>query len=148
MRYFYLFALLVTLPFLAVSQPNNNDELKAKGPFLRFEPSEVDMGKIPMNSVTDESGNTEFTVHNDGSKPLILQQVTACCGTTVKEWPKQPILPGKSGKIQVTFRVEPRPSRISRTVTVTSNALNGSTQKVSILGEVIVPATANEIKLP
>lgn len=148
MRYLYILTLLFALPFLAISQPNNNDELKTKGPFLRFEPSEVNMGKIPMNSVTDESGNTEISVFNDGSKPLILQQVTACCGTTVKEWPKQPILPGKSEKIKISFRVEPRPSRISRTVTVTSNALNGSSQKVSILGEVVVPAATNEINLP
>jgi hypothetical protein len=148
MRYLYLLALLVTLPLLSISQPNSNDELKTKGPFLRFEPSEVDMGKIPMNSVTDESGNIEITFYNDGSKPLILQQVNACCGTTVKEWPKQPILPGKSGKIKASFRVEPRPSRISRTVTVTSNALNGNSLKISILGEVIVPTDSNEIKLP
>lgn len=148
MRYLYLLVLLISFSFLAEGQTNSSDELKTKGPFLRFEPSEVDMGKIPMNSVTDESGNVEISIYNDGSKPLILQQVTACCGTTVKEWPKQPIIPGKSGKIKVSFRVEPRPSRISRTVTVNSNALNGNSLKISILGEVIVPAASNEIQLP
>lgn len=143
----YLFiALILVIPILLVAQPNN-DELKKKGSFIRFEPAEVDLGKIPMNSVTDETGTIEIVIHNDGTKPLILQQVTACCGTTVKEWPKQPILPEHSGTIKVYFRVESRPQRISRTVTVNSNAANGNSQKIAILGEVIVPNAKNEIQL-
>lgn len=130
------------------AQPTNDEDLKKKGSYIRFEPAEVDMGKIPMNSVTEETGNIQIVIHNEGSKPLILQQVTACCGTTVKEWPKQPILPGSSGTVKVYFRVESRPYRISRTITVTSNAANGNSQKLAILGEVVVPSAKNEIQLP
>jgi hypothetical protein len=147
MKNYLILALILVIPILIVAQPNNNDELKKKGSFIRFEPAEVDLGKIPMNSVTDETGTIEIVIHNDGTKPLILQQVTACCGTTVKEWPKQPILPEHSGTIKVYFRVESRPQRISRTVTVNSNAANGNSQKIAILGEVVVPNAKNEIQL-
>jgi hypothetical protein len=147
MKNYLILALILVIPILLVAQPNNNDELKKKGSFIRFEPAEVDLGKIPMNSVTDETGTIEIVIHNDGTKPLILQQVTACCGTTVKEWPKQPILPEHSGTIKVYFRVESRPQRISRTVTVNSNAANGNSQKIAILGEVVVPNAKNEIQL-
>jgi hypothetical protein len=147
MRKYLTIAFLLIIPLLLDAQPNNDEDLKKKGSYIRFEPAEVDLGKIPMNSVTDETGNVDIVIHNDGAKPLIIQQVTACCGTTVKEWPKQPILPGHSGTVKVYFRVESRPQRISRTVTVTSNAVNGNSQKVAILGEVIVPPAKNEIQL-
>lgn len=143
-----LLTLLILIGFGSIAQPLTDNDLKNKGAFLRFEPSEVDMGKISMNSVSDETGNIEITIHNDGTKPLILQQVTACCGTNVKEWPRNPILPGANAKIKVYFRVEQRPYRISRTVTVNSNAVNGASQKVAILGEVVIPAAKNEIQLP
>ena len=37
----------------------------------------------------------EFT--NTGKEPLIIQNVSASCGCTTPDWPKQPILPGKQG---------------------------------------------------
>lgn len=140
--------MLILTGFVSIAQPQTDNDLKSKGPYLRFEPSEVDMGKISVNSVSDETGNIEITIHNDGTKPLILQQVTACCGTIVREWPRNPILPGGNAKIKAYFRVEQRPYRISRTVTVNSNAVNGTSQKVAILGEIVLPAAKNEIQLP
>ncbi len=125
-----------------------DDELKKTGAFIRFSPTEVSMGSIPVNDVTDETGKIDIEVFNDGSMPLILNQVTACCGTRVTDWPRQPIVPGQKATIKVYFRVNPSPNRISRTVTVQSNAVNGAVQKIAILGEVILPKTGNEISLP
>ena len=129
------------------SQNPDNEELKKANAFLRFDPVEVNLGSIEVAKVDENTGNVEIFVYNDGAKPLIISQVTACCGTTVKEWPRQPIAPGQKGSIKVYFRVEPRPVRISRTVTVNSNAANGAVQKLAILGEVVLSKHSNEIQL-
>lgn len=134
--------------FSALAQKPTDDELKKKGAFLRFEPSEVNMGKISPDEVTSETGKVEILVYNDGVQPLILNQVSGCCGTRVDEWSNRPIPPGQKSSIKVSFRVEPNPHRISRTITVNSNAMNGGSLKIAILGEVAIPSKANEIKLP
>lgn len=135
------------IPFFSYNQEVNNEELKAKGSFIRFEPSEINLGKIPSTKVTEESGNIELTVHNDGKLPLILNQVTACCGTRVNEWPRQPIPPGGKGTIKASFRMATHAHRISRTITVVSNAANGGEFKIPITGEVIIPSEVKEIQL-
>ena len=144
-----IFATVICLTLAAVTfgQPTDED-LKKTGAFIRFSPSEVSMGSISVNDVTDDTGKIEIEVYNDGSMPLILNQVTACCGTRVTDWPRQPIVPGQKATIKLHFRVNPSPNRISRTVTVQSNAANGSVQKIAILGEVVLPKAGNEISLP
>ena len=129
------------------TQEISNEELKANNPFIRIEPSEVILGSIPSNKVTEELGNIEITIHNDGAKPLILNQVTACCGTRVTEWTREPIPPNGKGTVKVNFRVGTHPHRISRSVTIASNAANGNSHRVSISGEVIIPSDAKEIQL-
>lgn len=130
------------------SQQPSNEDLKKRGSFLRFEPLEINLGQIPNTNVTENTGNIEIKVFNDGVQPLIINQVTACCGTRVSEWTTQPIAPGQNGTVKVYFRVGTHPHRISRTVTVNSNAVNGAMQRVAILGEVVIPTQSNEIKLP
>jgi hypothetical protein len=137
----------VGFTFGLFAQQTNVEELKKKGSFIKFEPSEVNLGTVPTTKVTNELGDISITVHNEGVQPLILNQVTACCGTRVVEWPKEPIAPGQKGTIKVSFRVNPHPHRISRTVTVVSNAVNGNSQRVAILGEIVNPALPHEIKL-
>ncbi|MDD3569280.1 MAG: DUF1573 domain-containing protein [Bacteroidales bacterium] len=141
-----IIGLLITASTFA--QQPGDEEIKKSNAFLRFNPSEVNMGTILVDDVNENTGNIEIEVHNDGAVPLILNQVTACCGTRVTDWPRQPIAPKQKGTIKVHFRVSPTPHRISRTVTVQSNAGNGNVQKVAILGEVALPKAQNEIRLP
>lgn len=148
MKRFLLLSIVALSAGVVLSQNTENEDLKKNNAFLRFEPSEYNMGTLAVNQIDDNSGNVEIIVFNDGSKPLIINQVTACCGTNVKEWPHQPIIPGQKGKIKISFRIEPKPSRISRTVTVNSNAANGNILKVAILGEVVLSNQTNEIQLP
>ena len=144
-----IFTTVICVIFAVASfgQPTD-DDLKKTGAFIRFSPSEVSLGSISVNDVTDETGKIDIEVYNDGSMPLILNQVTACCGTRVTDWPRQPIGPGQKATIKVYFRVNPSPNRISRTVTVQSNAANGAVHKIAILGEVVLPKAGNEISLP
>lgn len=119
-----------------------------KGAIITTKPDTVKLGEIKLNDLTDENGKVQIVVMNDGTLPLILNEVTGCCGTNIKEWTKAPILPNKSGIIKVEFRIEPRPQMISRTVTIKSNATNSRVLKVPIEGMVIASKAKNEIELP
>lgn len=130
------------------AQQPSDEEIKKTNPFLRFNPTEVNLGSILVENVDENTGKIDIEVHNDGAVPLILNQVTGCCGTRITDWPRQPITPGQKGTIKIYFRISPTPHRISRTITVQSNAGNGNMQKVAILGEITLPKDKNEIRLP
>ena len=148
MKRYVFFTVLSLMAFNVLAQEvGKDDELKASNPYIRIEPAEVNLGKIPVNKVTEDLGNVEVSIHNDGDKPLILNQVTACCGTRVVEWTREPIPPKGKGKVKVNFREGTHPHRISRTITITSNAANGNIPKVGISGEIVVPSEVKEIKL-
>jgi len=104
-----------------------------KGPQLKWELERHDFGTVYLDDLPETKLEIKFT--NDGTEPLILSQVRACCGTRVHSWPREPIMPGKEGIINVEFRIAPTPQRISRTVTVTSNA-EPNTSIFRIVGEV------------
>lgn len=91
-----------------------------KGPQLTWDIEKYDYGTVYTDEMPETKLDVKFT--NDGTEPLILSNVRACCGTRVHEWPRQPIMPGDEGTIKIEFRLAPNPQRISRTVTVTSNA--------------------------
>ena len=44
-----------------------------------------------------------FTFSNPGQSPLVILNVKTSCGCTVADWIKEPIKPGESGKITVTY---------------------------------------------
>lgn len=78
----------------------------------------------------------EFVISNAGTGNLVIYDVTAQCGCTRPEYPKQPIAPGKSAKVKVTYNPLGRPGSFSKNVTVKTN---GDPRKVvlKIKGSVI-----------
>ena len=121
---------LLTLPIASLMAQNKSAE-------IRIEPAEVQMGDIELRKIDDNTGRVTIQIYNDGKAPLILQKVSGCCGTDIKEYTKAPILPGKNGEIQVYFRVEPKLQASSRTVTILSNATNAKEVQVHIKGKVV-----------
>ena len=79
-------------------------------------------------------GNSEFRFTNKGNSPLILSSVQASCGCTVPEWPKEPILPGKTGSIKVKYNTN-TVGAFNKSITVKSNAIN-TTVVLQIKGNV------------
>jgi len=61
----------------------------------------------------------EFT--NKGKKPLVIKNVTATCGCTVPEIPKEPIMPGEKGFIKAVFDSQGRAGSNHKTITVQAN---------------------------
>ena len=44
-----------------------------------------------------------FNLKNTGNQPVVIYNVVSTCGCTDVEWTKEPIRPGQSGKISVTY---------------------------------------------
>lgn len=59
----------------------------------------IDFGKIPQGVPAVAT----FIVTNIGTKDLIIEQATPTCGCTIGDFTKEPIKPGKTGKITATF---------------------------------------------
>lgn len=64
-----------------------------------------------------------FEFRNAGDQPLQILKVDAGCGCTVPEWPKTPIMPGKSSAIKVTFNTAGKVGPAYKDVTIKSNAV-------------------------
>lgn len=84
-----------------------------------------------------DSGVRTFEFTNTGNAPLIISNVLSTCGCTVPTKPNAPIMPGKTGKIEVKYSMAIGPIR--KTITVESNAVNyeGGRIPLKIKGEVI-----------
>lgn len=67
-----------------------------------------------------------FTIKNEGEKPLVITRITASCGCTQPEWSKEPIAPGKTSEIKVTYDPKGRPGPFYKTISIYSNGKNGS----------------------
>lgn len=106
------------------------------GPKIEFaaENNTIDYGTVVKGK---DSGLRTFEFTNTGDAPLIISNVRSTCGCTVPSKPEAPIMPGKTGKIDVKYNMSL--GRISRTITVETNAVNHTDGKVAlrIKGEVI-----------
>ena len=93
---------------------------------------------------THEFGNVEegvqatheFEFTNTGKAPVIISNVSASCGCTTPFWTKEPVLPGKKGKITASYNSSGRPGAFHKTITITSNA-EPATQVLTIKGAVV-----------
>jgi hypothetical protein len=98
---------------------------------IKFDVAEHAFGKVPKSKPV----TFEFKFTNPGSKPLIIEDATAECGCTKPEFPQQPIMPGKTGKIKVTYDAK-TPGAFTKKVTV--RIVNIAEPKIlTITGEVI-----------
>lgn len=66
---------------------------------------EIDKTVHNFGDILLESGpvSCSFTLTNKGSKPAVIYNVTSSCGCTNVTWTKEPLMPGKTGKISVTY---------------------------------------------
>jgi hypothetical protein len=112
------------------------------GPKIVFKDKDNTIDYGTVNKVEDSSVRTfEFT--NTGDEPLIITNVQSTCGCTVPSKPTEPILPGKTGKIDVKYSMNMGPIR--KTITVESNAVNVDNGRVAIKikGEVVEKKEVN-----
>lgn len=115
--------LFVGLMALSVQAQEN----KAK---IQFKTETLDYGEIEKGS----DGIRVFEFTNTGDAPLIISKVSSSCGCTIPKKPEEPIMPGKTGEIQVKYDTN-RVGPIRKAITVISNA-DTPTKVLKIKGEV------------
>ncbi|MFK7050709.1 MULTISPECIES: DUF1573 domain-containing protein [Flavobacterium] len=89
------------------------------GAKIEFKTNEIDYGTISKSS---DNGIRFFEFTNTGDAPLIIKNVQSTCGCTIPSFSKDPVDPGKSGKIEVKYNMNPGPIR--KSIMVESNAIN------------------------
>lgn len=104
------------------------------GAELTFKQKEHNFGVIAQDTCVV---SCTFTFTNTGNQPLVIHQAISSCGCTVPEYTMEPIAPGKSGVINVTYNGKTkRPGVFKKSITVHSNAINTPT-RIYIEGEMI-----------
>ena len=95
--------------------------LIGKFPKVELDKEIHDFGTITEGDVVE----TEFIVKNTGETDLVISDAKGSCGCTVPEPPKDPIKPGASAPIKVSFDSKNKPGEQEKTVTLTTNTENG-----------------------
>ncbi|MBA3828553.1 MAG: DUF1573 domain-containing protein [Taibaiella sp.] len=90
----------------------------ANAPKFKFKEESWDFGTVKEGPQAIHN----FEFKNTGKEPLIIQNASASCGCTTPDWPKEPILPGKSGKISVTYNTQGRVGPFTKDIYIQSNA--------------------------
>ena len=108
MRILYCILLAGIFAFSACSNSSSDDEEvstanvgvnKSSLPVLTFAQDKFDFGTITQGEVVSHF----FKFKNTGKSNLIITDAHGSCGCTVPKWQKEPIKPGDSGVIEVTF---------------------------------------------
>lgn len=133
--------LLVTSTILA----QNNAQISTDEPSFNF------------GTIAEEKGlaNHTFIIKNTGTSPLVITRITASCGCTQPEWSKEPIAPGQTGEVLVTYNPKGRPGPFYKTISIFSNAqkssytigIKGNVTPKSLQPVFIYPYSIGDLKL-
>lgn len=114
-----------------VEDLKNVDVSGATGPVMTFETLDLQYGEIDQNS--EPVRYLDFT--NTGTEPLVIKNARGSCGCTVPVWPKEPIMPGESSKIEIRYATN-RLGKINKKVTLTTNEVGVEPHIIRVLGNV------------
>ncbi len=106
------------------------------GPKIEFKIKDNTLDYGTVNKKKDNGVRfIEFT--NTGDAALIITSVYSTSGFTFPSTPTEPIMPGKTDRIEMKYNMSPGPIR--KTITVETNAVNyeGGRAALKIKGEVI-----------
>ena len=125
--------LLISLTLMLAGLSNYASAQDAAKPVsaMAWTSTTIDFGKIEQGKPV----SAEFEFKNPSMVPLIISSVRPTCGCTIADYPKEPIQPGKSGKIAITYNAAAS-GVFQKSIIVTSNATEGNTSLI-IKGEVI-----------
>ena len=96
---------------------------QTKGAAISAPEEQFDFGTIKE---ADGPVTHAFTLKNVGNAPLVITRASASCGCTKPKFSTEPIAPGKSTKIEVTYNPAGRPGQFVKTVAVYSNGKEGA----------------------
>ena len=105
---------------LTYAQEASLEDENRSGSIVTFLEEAHDFGDIVQGDKVEHV----FAFENTGNEPLILSNVLTTCGCTATNWPRDPIPPGRSGEIAVSFNSAGKMGQQNKVITVVSNAIN------------------------
>lgn len=99
-------------------QDNKTNEKPVKA-YFELSQRSFDFGTIPYG----KTKTIEISFKNTGVKPLIIINTFTTCGCTSIEYPHEPFMPGKSGKLKISYSADEL-GFFNKTITINTNAEN------------------------
>jgi hypothetical protein len=101
-----------------VNETLNNDfgDL-GEGAILKFDTLHHGFGVLQSG----EEVACRFAFTNTGTAPLLIREVKAGCGCTNVKYPQQPVKPGDSGAVEITYNTRGKNGLQNQKVVVLSN---------------------------
>lgn len=104
-------------------------------PVLTFRDTLLDFGTVSEGHVVRHT----FEFVNDGPGQALLADVSTTCGCTVAQtWPREPLAPGTTGRIDVTFDTHEKSGAQDKVVSVVGNT-NPGIVRLHLVGNVVSP---------
>ena len=135
MKKVFLFSLISLFAISCGTNAKDNTDQNVSSESSSINDSEVsiDTANAPIIALTNDTFSFgeakegdkvshEFEFTNEGKTPLIISSVNASCGCTTPNYPKQPIKPGETSKIEVVFDTKNQPGMQHKVITMISNA--------------------------
>ena len=102
--------------------PNGIDTLVYNNkPTMDFVDTLHDFGTINQG----ETVVYEFEFTNNGKSPLVISNATGSCGCTIADYPHEPVLAGKSGKLKAIFNTAGKAGHQEKSIAVSTNSKRG-----------------------
>ncbi len=124
---------LLTYGSAQVITGNGQSNAKSSNASIKFNNTSHSFGNI----IEGQIARHEFKFTNEGTEPLMLDNVSASCGCTTPKWPREPIAPGQSSVIIAEYNSQGRPGTFTKNIFVKSNG-----------GEVTLTISGNVVKEP
>lgn len=131
-----IFLLILSVTLMACNSNTTNEsdtnliefgDGKEKEAKFDFKETDWDFGTLTQGEIVEHS----FKFTNVGNEPLVISSVRASCGCTVPDYSREPIKPGKTGVIKVSFDSNNKSNAVTNDVTITANTVPVTT-KLSI----------------
>ena len=106
--------------------------------FIEWKDTALNFGTISSG----DSLHLKFGFKNTGTTPLFILNTHTTCGCTVTGFPKDPVVPGKSSFIDISFNSRSEKGEINKKIVVVTNTKNGRYSNLYIRG-IIAPAVKN-----
>lgn len=95
---------------------------------IQVDQTDFDLGALERGNATKITAS----IRNVGEVPLVVQDIRASCGCTTIRYTKEPIVPGSSLKVEITYNAEDR-GYFNKTVSVYGN-MNSSPLIIRLTG--------------
>jgi len=133
------FAIILFFAVILFSCKPGSGSSKKGDAGIAFVDTIIEFGQLAFSG----EGEDEFVFTNTGNAPLLVSRVRSTCGCTIPGWSKEPVNPGDTGRIHVSYDTR-RTGRFKKSIYVYSNAAGG-TRRLYISGEV---SEAEESEIP